>query len=406
MSATQELDEDFVRELSEERDEPDWLRARRLEAWSSYDDLSAPNVIKTPGKRWTDIDGLDVRARSKRAGERDTRTSVEADVPDGVVVADLEDAVDEHEELVRDNLMERVVRWDENRLLAVHGAAWRSGLFVYVPEGVEVDEVIRTTTQMAEEARFSHTLVVAEDNATVTVAESVEGGGEEAYFSNVVEVVAGDGAEVNYGALQNLDEDSYQFTSKRGIAGRDAEVNWIDGCFGTELTKSTVSTVIDGEGASTQNYGLFFGTGSQHFDLETWTRHDAPHTTCDMFTRGVLDDRAVSAYEGTIDVTQPAYEVDAYQTENVLLVSDRAEADASPRLEIDNHNVKCSHAATMGRVDDEELFYMSSRGVDEDEAERLIIEGYFEPVFGELPFPELEECFRELVQQKVGERSG
>jgi Fe-S cluster assembly protein SufD len=399
--SVQEIDEEFIHEVSDERDEPDWLRERRLEAWRSYDDLPAPNVIQTPGKRWTDIEELDVRSRSRAMDERESRTEIDADVPDEVTVATLEEAVREHEELVRDSL-DSVVRWDENRLLAVHAAAWRSGLFVHVPEGVEVDEPIRTTTHVDEDARFSTTLVVAEENATVKVAESIEGG-EETYFSNVVEVVAGDAAEVNYGALQNLSDDSYQFTSKRGVTGRDASVNWIDGCFGTALTKSTVSTVIGGEGSDTQNYGLFFGTGSQHFDLETWTRHDAPNTTCDMFTRGVLDDRAVSAYEGTINVTQPAYEVDAYQTENVLLVSDEAEADASPRLEIDNHNVKCSHAATMGRIDDEELFYMGSRGVDDEEARSLIIEGYFEPVFGELPFPELEDEFRELIHDKMEE---
>jgi Fe-S cluster assembly protein SufD len=399
--SVREIDTEFIQELSDERDEPDWLRQRRLKAWESYDDLPAPNVIQTPGKRWTDIDELDVRSRGRGTEERDTRTEIEADVPDGVIVADLEDAVREHEELVRENL-DSVVRWDENSLLAVHAASWRSGLFVYVPEGVEVDEPIRTTTEVEEEARFSTTVVVAEENATVTVAESVEGG-DETYFSNVVEVVAGDAAEVNYGALQNLSDDSYQFTSKRGVTGRDASVNWIDGCFGTALTKSTVSTVIEGEGSDTRNYGLFFGTGTQHFDLETWTRHDAPNTTCDMFTRGVLDDRAVSAYEGTINVTKPAYEVDAYQTENVLLVSDEAEADASPRLEIDNHNVKCSHAATMGQIDDEELFYMGSRGVDDEHARSLIIEGYFEPVFGELPFPELEEDFRELIHDKMEE---
>ncbi|MFW5983875.1 MAG: Fe-S cluster assembly protein SufD, partial [Halobacteria archaeon] len=351
---------------------------------------------------WTDLDELDLRSRGSATGGRESRTEIDADVPDNVVVATLEDAVRDHEELVRDNF-DSVVRWDENSLLAVHAAAWRSGLFVYVPEGVEVDEPIRTTTHVDEDARFSTTVVVAEENATVKVAESVEGG-DESYFSNVVEVVAGDGAEVNYGALQNLSDDSYQYTAKRGVTGRDASVNWIDGCFGTALTKSTVSTVIEGEGSDTRNYGLFFGTDSQHFDLETWTRHDAPNTTCDMFTRGVLDDRAVSAYEGTINVTQPAYEVDAYQTENVLLVSDEAEADASPRLEIDNHNVKCSHAATMGRIDDEELFYMGSRGVNDEEARSLIIEGYFEPVFGELPFPGLEDDFRELIHEKMESR--
>ena len=401
--STQQLNEEFVRELSGERDEPDWLLERRLEAWRSYEDLPAPSVIQTPGKRWTDLDDLEVRSRSRRTGERETRTEIEADTPDGVVVADLEEAVRDHEDVVRERLLKGVVPWDENRLLAVHGAAWRSGLFVYVPEGVEVDGVIRTTTEVKEDARFTHTLVVAEENTKVTVAETLEGGDEDTYVSNVVEVVAGDGAEVNYGALQDLDEEAYQFTSKRGVTGRDANVNWIDGCFGSALTKSTVSTVIEGEGSNTANYGLFFGTGRQHFDLETWTRHDAPNTTCDMFTRGVLDDRAVSAYEGTIEVSQPAYEVDAYQTENVLLVSDMAEADASPRLEIDNHNVKCSHAATMGQVDDEEMFYMTSRGVEEEAARNLIIEGFFEPVFGELPLPELEDDFRELVRRKMEE---
>lgn len=401
--STQQLNEEFIRELSGERDEPDWLLERRLEAWRSYEDLPAPNVIQTPGKRWTDLDDLEVRSRSRTTEERETRTDIEADVPEGVVVADLEEAVRDHEDVVRERLLKSVVPWDENRLLAVHGAAWRSGLFVYVPEGVEVDGVIRATTEVNEDTRFTHTLVVAEENAKVTVAEKLEGGGEDTYVSNVVEVVAGDGAEVNYGALQDLDKEAYQFTSKRGVTGRDASVNWIDGCFGSALTKSTVSTVIEGEGSNTANYGLFFGTGRQHFDLETWTRHDAPNTTCDMFTRGVLDDRAVSAYEGTIEVSQPAYEVDAYQTENVLLVSDMAEADASPRLEIDNHNVKCSHAATMGQVDDEEMFYMTSRGVEEEAARNLIIEGFFEPVFGELPLPELEEDFRELVKRKMEE---
>lgn len=400
--STETIDEGFVEELARERGEPDWLRRRRVNAWRSYEDLPDPNVIQTPGRRWTDLEELDVRALGRGTKERETRTEIEEDVPDGVEVMDLLEAVEEYPDLVRDNFMNHVVRWDENRLLAVHAAAWRSGLLIYVPPETEVEEVIRTGTVLAEDARFNHTLVIAEENSKVTVAESLEGGSE-SYFSNVVEVVAREGAEVNYGSLQNVSDDSYQFTVKRGVAGRDAEVNWIDGCFGTALTKSVVSTVIEGQGADTHNYGLFYGTGTQHFDLETWTRHEAPNSTCDMFTRGVLDDRAVSAYEGTIGVGDDAYDVDAYQTENVLLVSDEAEADASPRLEIDNNDVKCSHAATMGQVDDEELFYMKSRGLSEESARRRIIEGYFEPVFGELPFPELEEEFRELIRNKMGE---
>lgn len=400
MTETQQIDRTFVEELSESRDEPDWLRRRRLQAWESYEDLPEPNVIQTPGRRWTDLAELDVRSLSADTGERPTRTGIDADVPDEVTVTDLEDAVHEHEELCRELLMDDVVRWDENRYTAVHLAGLRSGLFVHVPAGVEVDDVIETTTRIEEDARFSHTLIVAEENAQVTVAETVEGG-DESYLSSVVEVVAEDGAEVNYGALQDMSEDSYQFTVKRGRAGKDADVNWLDGCFGTALTKSVVSTIIAGEGASTANYGAFFGTGDQHFDLETWTNHEAPHSTCDMFTRGVLDDRAVAAYEGTIAVGDDAPDVDAYQTENVLLVSDRAEADASPRLEIDNNDVKCSHAATVGKVDDEELFYMQSRGLDEEAARNAIVEGFFEPVLDELPLEGLEDALRDVVHRKM-----
>ncbi|XGI83729.1 Fe-S cluster assembly protein SufD [Halorutilales archaeon Cl-col2-1] len=397
----QKLDRDHVLEVSESRDEPDWLTNRRLEAWESYEDLPFPKVITTPGKVWTDLGELTARSLAKGEGttQRQIETN-EADLPEGVVLTDFETALEEHEDLVRENLMNKAVRWDDNRFTAIHAAAVTDGVFVYVPEGVEVDEILSTQTVVDDTVQFSHTLVVVEDNAKVNVSESIEGG-DESYFSNIVEVHAGDGAEVNYGAVQDLSEDSYQYTVKRGTAGRDASVNWIDGCFGTALTKSTVSTVIEGEGADTENLGLFFGTGDQHFDVETRTRHDAPNSVCDMFTRGVLDDEAVGAYEGTIEVSEPAYNVDAYQTENVLLVSDKAEADASPRLEIDNNDVKCSHAATVGRIDDEEMFYMRSRGLDEETVRRRIVEGFFEPVFGELPLEELEDDCREIVERKM-----
>ncbi|MFB6283729.1 MAG: Fe-S cluster assembly protein SufD [Halobacteria archaeon] len=399
MTLKTEIDRDFVEELSDERDEPEWLKERRMNARESFGNLPDPNIIKTPGKRWTDLEALDVfSAASDTEGE--STKEISADVPDDVIVEDFSTAQDEHDELLNEKLMNVAVRWDENKYTAVHAAAMRGGTLVYVPEGVEVDGTVDIKHEIGEKSRFNNTLIIAEEQAKVTVAERISGG-DSSFFSGVVEVLADDASEVNYGALQDLDQESTQFTVKRGVAGRDAEVNWIDGCFGTAVTKSVVSTIIEGEGAETTNYGVFFGTDSQHFDVETWTQHNAPNTTCDMFTRGVLDDQAVAAYEGTIKVEEPAFNVDAYQTENVLLVSDEAEADASPQLEIDNHDVRCSHAATMGQVDSEELFYMKSRGLDEEIARRQIVEGFFEPVFGELPFDALEDSFREVIQEKM-----
>ncbi len=370
-----------IEELS--KDEPDWLTDRRSRAFSSYKNLPDPKSISTPGNVWTDISKL---SPDLEDFDRDKR-NVSEDKNASIVQLGSEDDGRIKEDIGR------VISWDENSYTALNSAFLTDLVFIRVPKG---EKVSIDTTSNVDGERFSHTIIIAEQNSNVTVSERFKGSG---YLNNIVEVIAEDGAELNYGALQSLDEDSRQFALKRGVAKRDASVNWLDGCFGTGITKSTIETRIEGQGAETKNYGVFFGLDNQHFDLETRTRHEAPDSVCDMFSRGVLDDRAVAAYEGTIEVDEDAPRVDAYQTENVLLISEESEADASPRLEIDNHDVKCSHAATVGQVDEEDLFYMGSRGIDREEARRRIVEGFFEPTL--LSFDGFEEEFREEIKNKT-----
>ena len=216
-----------------------------------------------------------------------------------------------------------------------------------------------------------------------------------------VEVVADGNASVQYGALQNLADDTYNFSVKRGHADDHATVDWIEGNIGSRLTKSSVETRLLGEGSESQIIGSFFGHEDQHFDINSRVWHENEHTTADLVTRGVLDDEARSVYEGVQDVGRSAWDTNSYQRENTLMLSDESEADASPKLIINNHDTEASHSATVGQVDADDLFYMNSRGIDEQQAENMLVEGFFEPVLEEVAVDELREDVRELVAERL-----
>ena len=221
------------------------------------------------------------------------------------------------------------------------------------------------------------------------------------YYSGIVEVDAGANASVQYGALQNLSEGTYNFQVKRGHAGDDATVDFIDGNLGSRLSKTSVETRLLGEGSGSQIVGAFFGHDDQHFDLGSRVWHENEHTTADLVTRGVLDDEARSVYEGVQDVGSAAWDTSSYQRENTLMLSDESEADASPKLIINNHDTEASHSATVGQVDDEELFYMTSRGLDPERATDMLVEGFFVPVLEEVAVDELREDLEDLVAERL-----
>jgi Fe-S cluster assembly protein SufD len=259
---------------------------------------------------------------------------------------------------------------------------------------------------MNSRSLFNYTLVVAEESASAAILErqatgdtaSVDG---ERYYSGIVEVAAGENANVQYGALQNLSEETYNFQVKRGHADTYATVDWIDGTIGSRLTKTSVETRLLGDGSETKIVGAFFGHGDQHFDLGSRVWHEAEHTTADLVTRGVLQDRARSVYEGVQDVGRDAWDTNSYQRENTLMLSDESEADASPKLIINNHDTEASHSATVGQVDDEDLFYMTSRGVDESAATNMLVEGFFVPVLEEVAVDELRDDLDDLILQRL-----
>ena len=383
------LSEDVVRQISRERDEPDWLLQTRLDALSALDDLAFPDVIQTPGRRWTNLEDLDFEALVDPL-EQAQETEIEG--AEGIDVRSFHDALAADEDRVREHFGS-VIDPQENRLTALSTALFTTGTVVFVPDGVDAEDVtIRTT--MNSRSLFNYTLVVTSQSSSVTILERQSTGAEiegNRYYSGLVEVIGGENAYVQYGALQDLSEETYNYTLKRGNAAQYATINWIEGNLGSRLTKTSVGTELNGDGSETKSVGAFYGHNDQHFDLDSRVWHNGQHTTADLVTRGVIDDHARSVYEGTQVVGRDAWDTSSYQRENTLMLSDESEADASPKLIINNHDTEASHSATVGQIDREDLLYMMTRGVPRRQAQNMLVEGFFVPVLEEVEVEELRE---------------
>ncbi|WP_435360626.1 Fe-S cluster assembly protein SufD [Haloarchaeobius sp. DFWS5] len=396
------LTREQVEQISADLGEPEWLLETRLDALAALEDLDMPKVIRTPGRNWTNLYDLDFESFVDPLNAAQDKERVSAE---GVEVLEWSEAVDAHEDLVKEHFGS-VIDPQSNYLTALSTALFTDGTVVYVPEKVDAEDVkVRTT--MNSQSLFNYTLVVTEKNSSVTILERQSTGDEmegERYYSGLVEVAAGENSHVQYGSLQNLDEETYNYTLKRGTADTYATVNWIEGNIGSRLTKSEVETTLDGDGSESQIVGAFFGHNDQHFDINSRVWHKAEHTTADLVTRGVLDDKARSVYEGVQDVGRDAWDTSSYQRENTLMLSDESEADASPKLIINNHDTEASHSATVGQVDAEELFYMTSRGVDPQSAKDMLVEGFFVPVLDEVAVDELRDDLEELIAARLAQR--
>jgi Fe-S cluster assembly protein SufD len=394
-----DISEQQVRAISDEHDEPDWLLETRLDALAALDDLEMPEVIRTPGRTWTNLTDLDYETLVDPENQAEDKEWVEAE---GADVRSIHEAVEADEDLVRERFGS-VVDPQRNYLTALSTALFTTGTVIHVPEGTAAEDVkIRTT--MNSRSLFNYTLIVAEESSEVTILERQSTGEEldgDRFYSGIVEVATGANASVQYGALQNLSEETYNFQVKRGHAADDATVDFIDGNLGSRLTKTSVETRLLGEGSESKIVGAFFGHEDQHFDLASRVWHENEHTTADLVTRGVLDDEARSVYEGVQDVGREAWSTSSYQRENTLMLSDESEADASPKLIINNHDTEASHSATVGQVDAQDLFYMLSRGLDPETATNMLVEGFFVPVLEEVAVDELREDVDELVAERL-----
>src|SRR3954470_8516028 len=301
----------------------------------------------------------------------------------GVIFCDLGLAAEKSPDLVGKHL-HALVPTDRTLFTALHGAFRTGGTFLYVPPDVAVEMPLQTLTYLDADgaAIFPHTLLIADRGSEVTFIDRyVSPPLERALSDAVVEIVAQDGARVRYLALQDYGAGVTHLSVQKAQVGRDAEVRSLSVAFGASVARAEADTVLLGDGGSSEMLGVYFGDGEQHIDHRSVQDHVGSRTSSDLLYKGALRDRSNAIYTGTVILEHGAHGCDAYQTNRNILLSETAKAMSVPNLEIlTNDPTRCGHATSVGPVSDDELFYLMSRGIPHDEAERLIVFGFFSEV--------------------------
>jgi Fe-S cluster assembly protein SufD len=422
---------DQVEILSTRRVEPDWLRERRMQAHEVFAGSPMPST-RAEDWRYTDIGRmLDLEALAlaedakaagsvaelprglrelvEGAGESAARmvqvdaSAVHHELPaelaaQGVVFVSLDQAVREHGELVQ-RYLGTAIGAEDGKFPALNGALWSGGSFLYVPRDVRVEVPLRSFRWIAGEksAVFGRTLVVAEPFAEVVLVDELASGdfGEATLSNGATEIFAAEGAKVTYVSLQRFGRGVTHLTTDRLVAGRDARITTLYTSLGSDVTRADIKCRLQAPGAHVDMLGLYMAEGTQHLDHQTMQDHLAPHASSNLLFKGALLGKGRSVFRGLIRVHPGAQRTDAYQTNRNLILSNEARADSLPNLEIAADDVRCSHAATVGQLDEEEIFYLLSRGIRKREAIRLVTFGFFGEVLDQL---ELEEVKKELVR--------
>lgn len=419
-----------IAELSERLGEPEWLRAKRSSAYEAYERMALPVWDRTDlaGLSLDDItiyqagravaaDELPgalqeiVAKRGESAslffqidGQRTWSKPQEELAAKGVIVCDFGTALKEHEEILREHYMS-AIGFDEDKLTALHYAAASAGWLIYVPKDTVVEAPIelRSYGKTPGLGLFSHILVVAERGAEVTIVHGTasDDGGVQRVVADIVEICPKDGAQVHFNAVQNWGPETYNYTLRRSVLARDSRTDWCTGDFGSRLSRSHIKSVLAGPGSESYSLGVFFGDGEQHLDLGITMLHEGDHTSSDMLTKGVLDDKSRCVYRGLTDIENGARFTSGFQRENTMILSDEARSDAIPGLEIDETEVQAGHAATVGQVDKVHLFYLMSRGLRRPEAMHLIVIGFLDAVLQRMPLESFREELAAIIDGKM-----
>jgi len=381
--------------------EPEFMTARRERAVGLSGTIGLPQFKGRPGWEFTDISELALDSfppaeangsaapppeRSMFAPPEATTLHqldagepvLEGELPEGVIVSSLERAAREHPDLVRRHL--GTVVSGEDAFVARNDAGFRGGAFVYVPAGVVLERPVLLSAIHSQSGTELHrrTLIVLDTDAQAQVWEQYLSGSDEVegVFNTVVELVVGDNANLRFISGQDLSERSWVFGSHRAELGRDAALDWVALGFGSARGHVRMETRLGGPGADARVTGAYATHKRQHIDFDTTQEHAAPNTTSDLAFRGVLQGRSSAVWKGNIIVDPGAQKTDAFQESRNLLISKRAHADSIPGLEIQANDVRCTHAAAVAQVDPEQLFYLRSHGIREDDAKRLVVEGF------------------------------
>ncbi len=323
----------------------------------------------------------------------------------GVIFDDLEYVIKENPELIT-KTVGTLVHASDGKYAAMAAAFAVHGVFLYIPRGVKITEPLHSLfwNEGDNSAAFSHNIIWLEDDAEATFVQEYASDWDQIstqLHAGILEVHVGQRASLKMVELQSWGEGVWNVMHEKVSVQKDGNLTWIFGALGSRLTKSFSSVDLAGQGATAKVSGFYFADKDQHFDMDTEQNHRAPNTTSDLLYKGAVTGESRSVWQGNIYVAPGANGTDGYQANRNLILSQNARADSIPGLEILADDVKCTHGATVGKVDPDQVFYLRSRGLSENEAKHLIVEGFFETIMDRIPYIEVQERFREAIREKI-----
>lgn len=416
--------------FSDRLSEPNWLKESRLQALELAGQLELPKLEKTKIERWNlnnyglpresvqteeklpesiaNLIHLDENSNlivQRNSGVVFTRLAPEL-AEQGVIFTDLETAAREHGDLVRQYLSS-VVPASENQVTALHTALWSGGVFLYVPRNVEVNVPIQAVFLVDEASKVfaPHVLLVAESNSRVTYVDNYISGdlNDKLVHNGIAEVVIKAGAKVQFATVHHLGEEVTDLTYRRSVLENDGSIEWIVGEMNAGNAMSETLSILNGNGSTSDTKVIAVGSGSQRLNYTTKAIHFGKSSESQMITRAVMREEASAIINGITKIEKGATKADGQQTEKVLMLSPKARGDANPILLIDEDDVKAGHAASVGQVNAEQIYYLMSRGISREQAERLVIYGFLAPVVSEIPLEQLQTQLQTLVERKLGQ---
>ncbi len=434
------LSRDLVAEISEYKDEPQWMRdfrlksleyfrARPIPQWGAnlnqidFDDIHYfVRASERAEQDWDDVPedikdtfdklGIPEAERNFLAGVGAQYESevvyhqVRKDLEEqGVLFLDMDSGLREHEDIVREHWA-TVIPPNDNLLAALNSAVWSGGSFVYVPKGVKVEMPLQAYFRINTEnmGQFERTLIIAEEGSDVHYIEGCTAPvySTDSLHSAVVEIICKPGSRVRYTTVQNWSQNVYNLVTKRAIAQEGATMEWVDCNLGSKITMKYPSIYLTGERAHGEILSIAFAGAGQHQDAGGKIIHAAPKTTSSVFSKSISKDGGRSTYRGLLEVAQGASETRSKVVCDALLLDPESRSDTYPTIRIDEHDANVGHEASVSKIGEEQLFYLQSRGLDEEEASKLIVNGFIEPVAKELPMEYAVELNRLIELQMEG----
>jgi Fe-S cluster assembly protein SufB len=435
------INKEVVATISEMKNEPQWMRDSRLKAlqhfldrpqptWGSplladvdYDDIHYfVRASERAERSWDDVPE-DVKKTFDRLGipeaERKFLSGVgaqyesevvyhqvnEALEKQGVIFTDMDTALREHEDLVKE-YFGTIIPANDNKLAALNTAVWSGGSFVYVPPGVHVEMPLQAYFRINTEnmGQFERTIIIADEGSYVHYVEGCTAPtySGDSLHSAVVELIAKPGARIRYTTVQNWSQNVYNLVTKRAVAERDATVEWVDCNLGSKLTMKYPSVYLTGERAHGEILSIAFAGKGQHQDAGGKIIHAAPNTTSNIFAKSISKDGGRSSYRGLLEIAKGAHGSTSKVVCDALLLDPQSRTDTYPTIRISEDDVNVGHEATVSKVGDEQLFYLMSHGLTEEEAGKLIVNGFIEPIVKELPMEYAVEMNRLIELQMEG----